>query len=286
MLELTRVKLSFLSEEALKEQDEAYLASLPKPKVKPEPKAVPVEKAPKPAKLSKEEEILREKWSRLLDMVSKGRVEPLRTFWVKESSNLGGPDARIPEWIGDDAGRTLLQFAAQSGQEETTRWFLQEGRSDPTLPVHTEVDPSSKILTACDISKTKAVRDVFRRCAAEQPDLWDWFGAGHVPSALSKEMEEERDEKKKARRKGLKDKVREREAKEKDKVQSRSPSPQLPLPPHQSSAAANSTGARRLGGVAGASEGVTGLTPEMRAKVERERRARAAEARLKSLGSR
>ena len=234
-------------------------------------------------KLSKEEEVLKEKWNRLLDMVSKGRLEALRAFWTRESDNLGGSNARIPEWAGEDAGRTLLQLAAQSGQEETTRWFLQEGQSNPTLPVvQTEVEPSSKTLTAYDVSKTKGVRDVFRRCAAEQPDLWDWFGAAHVPSALSKEMEDERDEKKKTRRKGLKDKVREREAKEKDKVQSRSPSPQ---PPPRVSAAADILGPRRLGGTAGATEGVAGLTPEMRAKVERERRARAAEARLKTLGS-
>lgn len=35
LLELTRVKVSHLTEEALRAQDEAYLASLPKPKPKP-----------------------------------------------------------------------------------------------------------------------------------------------------------------------------------------------------------------------------------------------------------
>jgi hypothetical protein len=42
-------------------------------------------------------------------------------------------------------------------------------------------------------------------------------------------------------------------------------------------------GPRKLGGASGSAEGVAGLTPEMRAKVERERRARAAEARLRTL---
>ena len=42
-------------------------------------------------------------------------------------------------------------------------------------------------------------------------------------------------------------------------------------------------GPRRLGGSAGGQDAVAGLSAEMRAKVERERRARATEARLKTL---
>ena len=52
---------------------------------------------------------------------------------------------------------------------------------------------------------------MFRRCAAAHEERWDWFGAERVLSALSKDMEEERDEKRKIRRKGLKEKIRERE---------------------------------------------------------------------------
>ena len=41
------------------------------------------------------------------------------------------------------------------------------------------------------------------------------------------------------------------------------------------------TGPQKLGGAPTATQGLAGLTPEMRAKIERERRARAAEARMK-----
>ena len=96
-------------------------------------------------------------------------------------------------------------------------------------------------------------------------------------------MEEERDEKKKTRRKGLKDKIKEREAKERDR--SKTPPPveveEVRRQPAQASAA---SGAQKLGGKSGAGDAVAGLTPEMRARLERERRARAAEARLKTLG--
>ena len=81
---------------------------------------------------------------------------------------------------------------------------------------------------------------------------------------MTKEMEEGRDEKKKVRRKGLKDRVKEREAREKV----RTPSPPVeevkPTPARQK-AKEHAEGPRKLGGSAGSSEGVAGLTPEMRA---------------------
>jgi hypothetical protein len=286
LLELTQVKLTHFTEEQLKEQDEAVLASLPKPKPVPI-QVIPVAvERPKAEKLSKEEEQLRDRWERLLEMVSKGRLEPLKSFWEREGANIGGVDARIPDWADEKNMATLLQVAAGSGQEEVTRWLLENCRADPTIPAPSgrfadgDGDNATKTRTAYDFAKTKPIRDLFRRCAAEHPDWWDWFHAGHVPSALSKDMEEERDEKKKVRRKGLKDKIREREAKEKEKPRDATPSPPPELVKPESS---NLGGPRKLGGVSGSTDGVAGLTPEMRAKVERERRARAAEARLKAL---
>jgi hypothetical protein len=305
LLELTRVKISHLTEDALRAQDEAYLASLPKPK--PIPRAsTPEPEKPKQPKLTMEEEVLREKWTRLLEMVSKGRLDPLKTFWDREGSIIGGVDVAIPEWTGERRG-SLLQVASQAGQEEVTRWLLEEAHADPTVAVpvggantrqednHDHDSDASDIpstlpagtrRTAYDLARARGVRDVFRRCAGDHPEWWDWFGEARVPSALSKEMEEGREEKKKVRRKGLKDKVREREAKEREKDKDKPKSSPVevvesvrPEPRRQ-----GVTGPRKLGGVNGAAEGVAGLTPEMRAKVERERRARAAEARLKALG--
>ncbi|KAJ7035654.1 hypothetical protein C8F04DRAFT_1000779, partial [Mycena alexandri] len=292
LMELTRAKTSHLTEDALRAQDEAYLASLPKPKPIPVV-AAPAPEKPKPIKLSKEEEIFREKWSRLLEMVGKGRLEPLKSFWEREGDNLGGVDAFIPEWTGEKRA-TLLQVAAYAGHEDVTSWLLETLHADPTVDVplakagepedndsgdasDSPKPPKGSRRTAYDLARNRAVRDVFRRCAGAHPDLWDWFGAARVPSALSKEMEEERDEKKKVRRKGLKDRVKEREGKAKP-VPEPEPKPVVPEPKVH-----NPTGPRKLGGASGATEGIAGLTPEMRAKVERERRARAAEARLNGL---
>ncbi|KAG6910244.1 hypothetical protein DXG01_012379 [Tephrocybe rancida] len=304
LLELTRVKVTHFTEEALREQDEAYLQSLPKPKPIPAAPAPEAEK-PKPVKLSREEELLREKWSRLLEMVAKGRLDPLKAFWEREGPSIGSIDVRIPDWAGE-RGATLLQVAAQAGHEGITQWILEEARADPTIPVpnpkledldeaddggnQSDASDTPKTLargarrTAYDLARTKGVRDVFRRCAAAHPDWWDWLGAARVPSALSQQMEQEQEEKKKGRRKGLKDRVKEREAREREKEKDMPPPVPVPEAPRRSIPQSDSA-SRRLGGASGAGEGVAGLTPEMRAKVERERRARAAEARMKALGS-
>lgn len=295
--ELVQVKVSRLTEEALRAQDEAHLASLSKPRPQPTQPVVESSEKPRPARLTKEEELYREKWNRLLDMVSKGRLEPLKGFWEREGEGIGGVDAPIPEWTGDRRV-SLLQVAAQSGHEAVVQWLLFDLHADPTTPVSlawvkeggiesdasdVEAPPAGSRRTAYDLARSRAVRDVFRRCAADHPDWWDWFGVAHVPSALSKEKEDERDDKKKQRRKGLREKMREREAREREREKTSEVVVPIEEPPKSKEPP---SGVQRLGGSSGSTDSTAGLTPEMRAKVERERRARAAEARLKLRGGR
>ncbi|KAG2070226.1 hypothetical protein BDR04DRAFT_1100455 [Suillus decipiens] len=301
LLELTQVKTSHLTEEALRAQDEAFLASLPKPKATPSaaPTAAP-EKA-KPQRLTKEEEAYREKWSRLLDMITKGRSEPLKSFWEREGASLGGVDALIPEWTGDRRA-SLLQVAVQSGQEDVTRWLLYELHANPTIiapssGVHQEDNTANESdssnpptlqgagsrRTAYDLARTRAIRDVFRQCAGDHPDWWDWFGAARVPSTFNKEKEEAKDEKKKQRKKGLKEKMREREVREREREGKQPDIGDEQVETKSEPRSQDPTAPRKLGGSSGAADSVMGLTVELRAKVERERRARAAEARLRFL---
>ena len=292
LIELTRPKVSHFTEEDLREQDEVYLASLPKPKPKPLPTVIErqVEKVLQPA-LSKEEESLRERWSRLLEMVHKGRLDALKSFLDRESSSMGGIDAQIPEWTGEKQA-TIFQIAVALGHEEMTRWFLEEARVDPTIPVpfrkavgdedanNSELEAAAKgsRRTAYDLATKKSIRDIFRRAAAAHPEWWDWFGAARVPSALSQDMEEDREKKQKAKRKVLKERIKERQAREDD----REKEPPRVHEVEEPGVPVENASSRRLGGSSGATDGVAGLTPEMRARVERERRARAAEARMKS----
>jgi hypothetical protein len=281
LLELTRVKVSHLTEDALRAQDEATLAALPKPKPKPTaPAPAPEKEKERTPKLSKEEELLRDKWARLLDMVVRGRLDALRTFWTREGDALGGPDALVPAWAPEAVrASTLLQLAAREGQAEVVQWLLTDAGADPTLAVTpSSNEAAARARTAYDEAAGKEVRDVFRRLAGAMPDRWDWLGAAHVPSVLDQAKEDEKEEKRKVRRKGLKEKIRERE-RERGSEAEPEPEPE----PVKESAVVGSGGPRRLGGASGSKLGVEGLTPEMRQKVEREQRARAVEARLKAM---
>ena len=131
LLELTRVKVSHLTEDALRAQDEAYLASLPKPKAAPAAPAAAPAPQPKltPEEIAKREaeRVSREKWTRILDMLDRGRLDTAKTFWARETAAMGGIDARILDGVESGAaGRTLLMVAARKGQEDVVRWLKEQ----------------------------------------------------------------------------------------------------------------------------------------------------------------
>ncbi|KAH8832390.1 hypothetical protein DL96DRAFT_1581885 [Flagelloscypha sp. PMI_526] len=163
-------------------------------------------------------------------------------------------------------------FLTPSGEESVLRYLLVEKRADPTIG------------PAYDYAPSKRIRDVYREVAGEPQfaGWWDWFGKGHVPSVLNKEKEAEKEEKRKERRKGLKEKIKEREAAMAASTKVEEEAPRKEVVKKEK---VPSEGPQRLGGASADAGGLAGLTPEMRAKIERERRARAAEARMKALGT-
>ncbi|KAG8833161.1 hypothetical protein FRC17_011232 [Serendipita sp. 399] len=292
--ELIHAKITQYTEAELKEQDEHALSLLPKPKVvaSSHPQSAP-QKATKPKpeapKLTKEQEVQRDMWLRLLEMTKKGRLESLQAFVerILTTEMKSGVDARVPDLDGlepEDIGCTLLYIASASSQEEVVRWLLEQMNANPTLRSPEGEEDGGR--TPYEVAGSKPVRDAFRRLAGVYPDRWDWLTEGRVPSVLSKEMEEEQDSKKKMRRKGLKEKMKEREERnktgggattEEDETDegharrgARNHDPVIPKGP------------QRLGGTSGGASSVMGLTPEMRARIERERRARAIELRMQS----
>lgn len=260
--ELTRVKVSHLSEEALQAQDDAYIASIqPKKQAVAKPAAPAPAPAPVAPKLSPEEEARLDRQRRLADMVKKGRVDALRPFVTKYT---------------DEVGADALGMAAAAGQEEVLRYLLLEARLDPTTPIDGK--------RAYDLSASKSVRNVFRRVAFDHPDMWDWQAA-HVPSGLSEEAAAEQGAKKAERRRGLRDKLRERdrartEADAEKEAAEAAAAAAAPKPQFANIGLPPSSGPQKLGGRTGAETGLAGLSAEMRMKIERERRARAAEARF------
>ncbi|EIW66569.1 hypothetical protein M231_02246 [Tremella mesenterica] len=248
--ELIRVRISHLTEEALRQQDEEYITSLQprKPTIKPSPLPSPITQ---PVQKKDPEEIAREdRHRRLEEMIIKGRLESLRPFWEKYKSGFSSD---------------VLSIASQAGQEEIVKFLLEE-KVDPTLPL----DDGAR--RSYDVASTKGVRNVFRRMAYDHPDWWDWKAA-HVPSGLSEEQEVAQEQKKMERKRGLREKMKEREKSK--AVEVVEPIQQVK---QETSSVIGPT--QKLGGKSGEG-GLEGLSNEMRLKIEREKRARAAEARFK-----
>jgi hypothetical protein len=327
--------------------DEAFMAYLQSkrkpqpPKSTPQREAPEVDKRKKPVeKLSPEELVVRERWTKLLEMTRKSRLESLKTQWEsirslsEQSSASLGPlsstqqlnqpplvDTPLPAWVQEEdgvgTGGTLLQVAAAAGQEVVVQWLLVDQHADPTIsvPISTEAPvspptnpatpvvsddeddasrsrrPAGGVRKAYDLANKKNIRNVFRRAAYANPDWWDWLGDAHVPSALSPEMEEAEQRKKGARRKGLKERMKEREdAKkaEEERQERERLAAAARVTPLSAAGGQNKTGPQRLGGPGAASVAsaatLDAMPPEMRARIERERRARAAEARLRNIG--
>jgi hypothetical protein len=216
-------------------------------------------------------------------MTRKGRLEALAAF---EAKNAGGDEnwlGRLPGWLDESKlAPTLLHLASSSDQAEVVRWLLFDKRADPTV-----AEPK----TPYELAPTRATRNVFRRCFAEHGDWWQWETQARVPSALTEEQENEQKSKNRDRKGKLKEKMAERqrekeiqeqemaelEKKEAAKREEEERKKRLEGP--------GKRGPQRLGGgppraLAARMDEAAGLSEEARRRIERERRARAAEARL------
>ncbi|KAG0073930.1 hypothetical protein BGZ90_011186 [Linnemannia elongata] len=254
-VELTSVKVSVLTKEALERQAQAEQDALEKAQAasasvsasassKDHQKAAVIPEAP--AELLK-----------LIELVKKGRAEAMSTHLLKHGID---PSQLLPLSTSTeyDIRRTptILHLAAHHGQAHCVKLLLEKHNADPTTTTLSAAKAAAAVdgdgedeegtgaltgssFTAYDIAKDKETRNAFRRAMALSPESWDWVGLAHVPSALTPEMEAEQ----------------ERKAKEKTrKLLDAEPT------------SANSQ-----------------LSPEMRMRLERERRANAAEARMAAM---
>ncbi|CAO1636700.1 unnamed protein product [Parajaminaea phylloscopi] len=220
---------------------------------------------------------------------------------------------------------TVLQVAAEAAQEDVLRWLLVEKKADPTIGVQrppktprdatatTEQHGASEASpdaggtawphrAAYDLlppgASARGARNVFRRLYAQQPDWWDWEGGARVlDGKLTEVMEGNQNRRKANMRDKARQREREREAREAASAAA-SPIPESqPEPPTAPVQAPSSALKNRLGGggasgppmprgFAEARDKLEGVTPEMRMRIEREKRARAAEERMKKLQQR
>lgn len=201
-------------------------------------------------------------------MIKKGRLDALRSFWERYPAEF-------------DA--STLATAAAAGQDDVIRFLLVEARLDPAAAV----PGTTEGRRAYDMCAGRGARNVFRRVRHEFPEMYDWAGA-HVPEGLSEEMEEKQESKKAERRKGLKEKMKEREkARGGGSGEDNSAASAASKGAEVEGEAVVVNGATRVGPTQklGGRDvgGLAGMSEEMRIRVERERRARAAEERFKRL---
>ncbi|BGP02578.1 hypothetical protein RTG_01618 [Rhodotorula toruloides ATCC 204091] len=296
--ELTRVRVGHLSRGELEALDREYLKSIAPPPALAKKEEKQKEKEEKPddtPKLSKEEELVRDRWTRLTEMVRKGRLDSTRTFLDKYGADLhlspSLPDAGevwgvLPEWMGEARTTpTLLHLAAAAGQPALVRLFLDPPYNASPYPY----PPSTSSRAAYDLSPSRPTRNEFRFAFHRDPAKWDWSGLGRVPGALDESVEREKERREEEKRSKLRAREAERAEQERkrEEEERRAEEGMREKARELAAASAGGSGPKRLGGgppMPVRERERAGLSEEQKMRVMREERARAAEARLKRLG--
>jgi hypothetical protein len=263
--ELTRIKVSQIDEAALvaaeTKQREAVSKS-PKPSVQ--------QKKPKP-KISEEDEaamlhtsqiqalIRRSKAPALLSYISNNSIPPSFSFYPSDSpQNFHAP--------------TPLHLVASSNSPVLVGALLAKAKFDPTIA-------NKEGKTPFDLARDRATRDAFRVARHELGEsAWDWEAA-HVPAAMSRAEVDSRQEREREteaaeeanRRKAEIERLKKEEAANAAAAEKRKNAGGRTLAPVEKTAAEKRE------------EEMRGMTPEMRMRLERERRARAAEERIRRM---
>lgn len=270
-VELTRVKISTVDEAALAakaaEEESARVAA----EAKASAKAAAVVSKPK---ASREDEEAALHTTQLTSLIRRSKAPGLVSYL---SSNSLSPNFLF---FPSDAptnhhAPTPLHLAASLNAPAVISALLLKAQADPTTK-------SQEGKTAFEIAGDRATRDSFRLARSELGETrWAWDTAG-VPAALSKTEVEKRAEREKLekaeedkqeleRRKIETERLRQED---KEKVESQK---ERKFGKGRSLVAMEKTAEEKR------QEEARGMTPEMRMRLERERRARAAEARMKAL---
>ncbi|PKS09393.1 hypothetical protein jhhlp_004008 [Lomentospora prolificans] len=234
--------------------------------VKPQPKQEKA--APKPSKpvLTEEQEMALLHTSQLQAMIRRSKLPALLTYL--KTNNLSADFLFQPSEQNHHAPTPLHLATSQNAAVLVTGLVCKAG-ADPTIK-------SKEGKTAFELAGDRATRDAFRVARFELgEDKWDWEAA-KVPPAMSQTEADKRSEREKEE-----SERRESERRKAEEERLQREGPQV------------DDGRKKKGvlGTAGAmrtpqekrEDEARGLTPEMRMRLERERRARAAEARLRKM---
>ncbi|UKZ84721.1 uncharacterized protein TrAFT101_000618 [Trichoderma asperellum] len=234
-------------------------------------KATQNKASPKPVKpaLSEEEETALLHTSQLQAFVRRSKLPALLSYLTKNDLS---PDFEFYPPEQNYHTPRVLHYAASQNSAPLVLGLLTRAGANP---LHKNADGK----TAFELAGDRPTRDAFRVARAELSEAkWDWDSA-KVPPAMTKSEADRRDEREK----------QEADKKESDRRKAEEERLRVEGPKVSDTKAKNKTA-----GMASIiaktpqerrEEEARGLTPEMKMRLERERRARAAEERIKRLQS-
>lgn len=275
-LEMTTVKIVQVDEQAVEAYKQKWLDNQEKLKKQLEKSSIQVKKPKQVVEKNMDPNL-----EKLISLIKQNKAAVTISF-IEKHLNLPLSDA-LPEELSDTEDLyhypTVLHLAASVGGYELISELLINHDANPTI-----ISEAGK--TAYEVSKDKDTRNAFRRCMCDYPNKWNWLEEGRVPSPLTKKQQEEqavKDKKKQAKEQEKKRLIElerskleaAREAKEEEvkfeKLQAtRAKNNMLPI-------------VKPLGG--NEMSDLSNMTPEARMRFEREKRARAAEERMKKFSS-
>lgn len=258
-IELTRLKVREISpapEPSVQPTDASVSSakpSTPKPPVKP--------------KLSEEEETALLHTSQIQALTRRAKLPALLSYLQTNSLS---PEFRFVPLDQNYHAPTPLHLAAHQNAAPIVLGLLTRGGADPTWK-------NEQGKTAFELAGDRATRDAFRVARSELgEDKWDW-DAAHVPAGLTRAEADKREARERSEREA---KEAERRRAEEERLKREGPTVKGPKK-------AGLAGLENRGPMKSAQEKreeeARGLTPEMRMRLERERRARAAEERLRRM---
>ncbi|KAI9733274.1 MAG: Ankyrin repeat and zinc finger domain-containing protein 1 [Cirrosporium novae-zelandiae] len=260
-VELMRVKVSQIDEAALRAAAEAESQRVSQP-----PKAAKSSASPTP-KLSKEDEEASLHTTQLQALIRRSKAPAIIAYMAK--NNIPSTFAFFPsDAKANHHAPTPLHLAASINSPAVIIALLAKSNVDPTLLNHEGKTPF-------ELAGDRATRDAFRVARSELgEDKWDWIAA-RIPVGLTRTEAEKRDKRDRAeadkaeaiRRKTELERIRQEEAQAK---------PQKKMTGRTVGTLEKTASEKR-------EEEARGMTPEMRMRLERERRARAAEERMRRM---
>jgi hypothetical protein len=258
---------SFIELTRLKVREIVPSKAEPKDSDKPTQSKAPA--SPKPAKpaLSEEEETALLHTSQLQAFVRRSKLPALLSYLTKNELS---PDFEFYPPEQNYHTPRLLHYAAAQNSAPLVLGVLTRAGANPLLT-------NTEGKTAFELAGDRPTRDAFRVARSELGEAkWDW-DTGRVPLAMTKSEADHRDEREKQEAE-KKESDRRKAEEERLRIEGPKVLDQKKKATGMGSIIAKTPQERR-------EEEARGLTPEMKMKLERERRARAAEERMKRLQS-